>query len=90
MQFNPIYECDGNYKTTAQYPGSITKEVDSMVLNKVIRSTLITPGDVVHPIGAVVKGSDKTRAMAILGLEVYNQTTLDAANVQLLEKGLKK
>lgn len=90
MKFSPEYKCNGNYKTTASYPASVSNEIKAMMDNKVIRTCLPCFNQVVHPMGAVVKGSDKTRAMAILNLQVFDQKSLDVCNIEFKQLGLPK
>lgn len=90
LEFQPLYKCDSNYESTANYPGSVTKEINSMLENGVIQKCQYSVDEVIHPIGAIVKGSDKTRAMALLGILVTNQESLDKANKELLARHLNK
>lgn len=61
-----------------------------MLENHVIYKCKFEVDEVIHPIGAVVKGSDKTRAMALLGILVTDQISLDQANKELLARHLNK
>lgn len=61
-----------------------------MLVNGAIRECRPAPDQIVHPLGAVLKTSDKTRARALAGIELMDQRTLGTANERLLDKELPK
>lgn len=89
--WTPPYHVTGNYTTTALYREGVEGElVGSMVPNGAIVACSPSPTQVVHPVGAVVKSSDKMRAKALLGVTVKDQESLALANEGLAELGLPK
>lgn len=89
-EFIPPYSVSGNYKSTDSYSESINKEVLTMLANNVIRPCTAVDGQIVNPIGAVVKNSDKARAKAMFDLPLNSQATLDDVNIKMLSLGLSK
>lgn len=61
--------------------------VEAMLHNAAIRECSSESDHILHPLGAVLKTSDKTRAWALLEI-IKDQKTLGEANAQLLNKGL--
>lgn len=87
----PPYEVKGNYRTTDQFREGVEGELlGSMLANRAIMPCAPSDTQIVHPVGAVVKSSDKMRAKALLNLSVTDQSTLTAANNQLIGMGLPK
>lgn len=86
IHFQPLYRFESNYESTAFYPRSVTKEIEAMLVNNVVRKCDSEDGEIIHPIDAVVKGSDKTRSMALLGIAVMDQDSLNKANTELLTR----
>lgn len=89
--FRPPYQVAGNYPATAMYAQGVEKElIGSMLANKAIRPSNWSPSQVVHPLGAVIKNSDKVRARVLLGITVEDQATLEEANERFLAMGASK
>lgn len=86
----PPYSVSGNYKSTDSYSESVNKEILTMLSNNVIRPCVPANGQVINPIGAVVKNSDKARAKAMFDLPLDSQASLDDINAKLLSLGLSK
>lgn len=82
----PPYGVEGNYKTTDLYKDG----VGSMLLNKAIVKCQPSKTQIVHPVGAVVKASDKMQARALLGQTVIDQHSMALANEKLIDMGLPK
>lgn len=89
--FIPPYKSDGNYLSTKDYSESVDKEVfETMKGNGVIQESKEEEGQVVHPLGAVVKNSDITRAEVVAGIHVKHQESLNEANKLLISQGHNK
>jgi hypothetical protein len=59
----PKYTVDGNYRTVDQFPEASQAEVSDMLTHGVITPAPPgTPEGIVHPIGIVIKNSDKAKA----------------------------
>lgn len=54
-------------------------------MNTTVVACLPELGQLVHPIGAVIKNFDKIRAKVLFGIDVKDQRSLDEAN-QLIEE----
>lgn len=90
-RWTPPYQVRGNYRTTELYREGVAGElIGSMLSNRAVVPCSPSPTQVLHPLGAVVKTSDKTRARALLGLSVVDQDSLAEANHQLTAMGLPK
>lgn len=89
--FIPPYQMSGNYESTALYREGVAKELlGSMLANGAIRKCNPQPSQIVHPLGAVIKNSDKTRALTLVGVAIADQHTLGQANALLEAKGWPK
>lgn len=89
--FAPPYHVSGNYESTSLYRDGVTKELlGSMLANGAIRECARRADQVVTPLGAILKNSDKTRARAVVGINIASQETLQQANERLEAKGLPK
>lgn len=89
--FTPPYYVSGNYESTALYREGVEKELlGSMLANGAIQRCAPGPSQIVHPLGAVIKTSDKTRARAVVGVTITSQETLGRANALLEARGLPK
>lgn len=87
----PPYRVQGNYQTTMLYKDGVEGELlGSMLANKAIVRCGPSATQVLHPLGAVVKTSDKMRAKALLNLSVADQHSLAQANEGLQSLGLPK
>jgi hypothetical protein len=58
----PLYSVTGNYKSLYMYELSSEKEFNKMIVHGVVREVESREGMLVHPIGAVIKNSDKRKA----------------------------
>ena len=59
----PVYEVADNYRSISDFPASVAKEFHKMVEHGVVEEV---PNDTIgvwHPMGAVIKNSDRRKAM---------------------------
>ena len=77
---SPVYMVEGNYRSVECYQKSSIKEFDkAKVHNIVMQVSDGTPG-IVSPMGAVIKNSDKRRALVLTGIRIVDQETLSSAS----------
>lgn len=88
--FEPLYHVDGNYSSTADYAEGVDEELKAMLSSGAIVACEDEEGQVEHPLGAVIKMSDKTRARALLSLVVDGQKSLQVINQRFKTLGLPK
>ena len=86
----PLYSVAGNYPTVAQYPDNVAAEVQSMVDQKVLIPCSDRIPGVINPLGAIIKNSDKLRALTLVGINIVDQPSLSSANHSLLSQGHPK
>jgi hypothetical protein len=90
----PLYAAtgaDGNHRSASIFPATIEKELAAQVELGICTPFLeAPPGVLVAPLGASLRSSDRMKAVAITGITLSNQETLDQVNVILLEKGHSK
>ena len=76
----PVYLVEGNYRSVECYQESSAKEFDKAKLhNIVVKVADDTPG-IISPMGAVIKNSDKRRALVLTGIRIVDQATLSKAS----------
>ena len=84
---SPVYLVDGNYKSIDCYDASCAKEfLKAKQHNIVVEVAEGTPG-IISPMGAVIKNSDKRRAVVLTGIRIVNQKTLSEASHLTEEMG---
>lgn len=86
---HPRYRVNGNYPAVRLYSASVTKEIDDMLTHGVAipflgRPSSCTLPTIFHPLGAVLKNSDRMRAKVLVGIDVVDQASLSAASSALL------
>jgi len=87
-EISPVYVVTDNYQTIASFPDSVSKEFAKMVDNGVVEEVAASTAGVWHPMGAVIKNSDRRKAMALAGIEIKDQPSLELASKALSDKGL--
>jgi hypothetical protein len=94
-QLRPAYRASGNYPSFDQFPQALGKEFGDMIDNGVV-----TPADgfdaqdyrsqrprIMHPMGAVVKSSDRVRASLLAGVPaIIDDDSLQLASDRLTGK----
>jgi hypothetical protein len=83
----PAYLVEGNYASMELYHASTAKEFGKMILHKVVQEVSDGTAGLVSPMGAVVKNSDKRRALVITGVSVKDQASMTKASTMLESKG---
>ena len=83
----PRYIVNGNYRTIDMYQGSVDKEFNKMVVNRVVVEVPSSTAGLRHPMGAVIKNSDKRKALVLTGIVITNQETLEKASTALERLG---
>ena len=81
----PVYFAEGNYRSIDCYKGSSAKEFEKAKHHNIVKEVQEgTPG-IVSPMGAVIKNSDKRRAVVVTGIWIVDQETLSKAS-EAMEK----
>ena len=62
---HPVYRVEDNYKSLNLYGMSTRKEFDKMLLHGVVEKVAVDSTGVWHPMGAVIKNSDKRRSLVL-------------------------
>lgn len=88
--FCPAYATRGNYPSTAAFSSAVELEIASARELGVLRPCTPVPGQQVCPMGAILRNSDRAKAMALCGIAVKDQPSLDRANAALLRQQLGK
>mmetsp|Transcript_24120 Transcript_24120/g.23173 ORF Transcript_24120/g.23173 Transcript_24120/m.23173 type:complete len:626 (+) Transcript_24120:365-2242(+) len=90
----PLYAAntpDGNHKSASIFPATIQKELAAQVeLGICTPFPNAPPGAIIAPLGASLRSSDRMKAVAITGITLSTQESLDQVNVILLAKGHSK
>jgi hypothetical protein len=84
------YKSGGNSANCKRFDKATEKEFDKMLQHGVLErlGNQCPEGGTLHPIGAVVKNSDKYKARVLTGIELRNQYDLDEANAELDKQGI--
>jgi hypothetical protein len=83
----PVYEVTENYRSISDFPVSVAKEFHKMVEHGVVEEVPNNTAGVWHPMGAVIKNSDRRKAKALAGIQIVNQESLERASAALQEQG---
>jgi hypothetical protein len=70
----------GNYESLERFAGSADKEMQKMEANGVFEDVPEEEVGVWHRMGAALKNSDRRKALALGGVDIKDQTTLEAAS----------
>jgi hypothetical protein len=87
-EIRPVYEVKDNYKSIFSFAGSVAKEFAKMVDNGVVEEVPEGTAGLWHPMGAVIKNSDRRKAGALAGIHITDQPSLEQASKALQEQGL--
>jgi hypothetical protein len=90
----PLYDAtgpDGNHKSASIFPATIQKELDAQVeLGICTPFKFPVPNALIAPLGASLRSSDKAKALAITGIKITDQTSIDTVNSILVSKAIPK
>jgi len=83
----PLYEVTENYKSLDLYSVSTTKEFSKMMMHGVVEETSNVTKGIWHPMGAVIKNSDKRKALVLCKVKIINQKSMEEASSVLEHLG---
>ena len=77
---SPVYLVEGNYRSIDCYDGSSVKEFEKAKHHNIVKEVHSgTPG-IVSPMGAVIKNSDKRRAVVLTGIRIVDFERSERSN----------
>ena len=86
----PLYEVSGNYKKVDIFIDTVSQEMKKMEDSGMAVKGVPGVGDIINPLGAVLKRSDEARAEVIAGVRILDQVSLAKASEILVGMGLPK
>jgi len=86
----PLNKVTGNYPAVALYSTHVDAELEKICSMQVLHPVLRSSARFSTPINAVIKNSDRNRALTIAGVGIKDQDTLTRVSSILFSQGLPK